>query len=616
MAEIKSASDLVAEMLSAMKVADPQLDTSIGSVSRKIFDVVAEQVAPAYAIGYLQDWIYSIDSKAGAALDDYVSQFGIERIPAKRATGLVTFSRDKVATVNIPVPLNTAVITGSSPRLTFATSASAFLLKGTKQVTVPVQAVNAGASGNLPVGSIISLAAGVGSIKGAVLQADATTGGTDAESDAALRQRFRSTIFRSIAGTEDMYLGLALEDSTPDDDFDKQALQAVVIGPTKRWREQVQIASGSATSSIPAANASYIYDASAILGENIDIGSILTQGVHYDFVSSTNPPSVSTISTNLENGGIYDLDYEYVSTASRNNPNQGITNRVDIWVSGVYPEIAREVTYWRPVQFSSITTDPMWWGNFIRTDPNVGFSRPTTNNYFLQLAWGPIVEFPQVLTINGVTYTNGVDFWVVHDESAQGLSPRSRFGLEFKTTKVPPANQKIILSGNLSPGTSYYYNRLPADIEARSRRWKLLTTDVMVHQARVVRLILNFAIMYSASYTRGSVQASVDSAMSNWIKEKGFSSQIQVSDLLQVAHNVPGVDNIRFLTSTEPMLAPDDTNSWGIQVVNEDGRHISHLATTGAAPLRAKDWVFQDNQVPVIYDIRYQTKATNTFGAQ
>lgn len=611
MAAPKSAADIAAEMVAAMAVADPELDTSIGSVTRKIFDVVAEQVAPAYAVSFLQEWVYSIETKQGDDLDDYVAQFGLYRIAARRASGLIEFSRTTAAQANIPIPANTFVITGSSPRIAFLTLATAYILKGSKSVVVPIQAVNAGASGNLPVGSLVGLASSVSGIRSEVRQADATSGGVDAESDAALRERFRRTVFRNLAGTEDMFLGIALEDATPDDDTDQQAVHAAIIGPTRRWREQVQIGPDGTAQSTMMGHARYVFPGSSIFGEDIDSGAILTEGIHYTFdLSSPLAPKIVAVGTNLEVGKVYDLDYEYVSIASRNDPQAGVTNRADLWVAGVVPQIASETTYWQPKTFSASSLDQYFAGKFVRLDTS-GPITPTVGNRFLQLAWGPIIDFPDSLVIAGVTYLRNVDFWVVHDDSAFGYSPSSMFGLEFNAAKVPATNAQIVLSG----GTAYYYNRLPRDVEQRASRWKLVTTDFKAHAAKQMRIVCNFAVMYDIAYERGAVQAAIDSALATWMNGLGFRSVVQVSDILQVVHNVTGVDNVRFLAENEPAIAAD-INSWGAQVVRQDGTHISHLAywSGGAGTGRARDWVFLDNQVPVLYDVRYVTKAQNSFG--
>lgn len=626
---IKNAADIVSELIAGMAVADADVDTSIGTFVRKIFDVVAEQVAPAYAESYLISYVNNVDSKSGADLDDFCNQFGMYRLAPRRATGVITFSRSTAAPQDIAIPANTQIGTGTSPQVLFATIAPAVLLKGTTNVSVPTQAVVAGESGNLPSDALTNLLTPLASIDSTTKQSDAMSGGTNAESDAALIARFKRTIFRSMAGTEDMFLGVAIEDSTPDDPNDTVAVQANVIGATKRWREQIQIKAGGvpskgeednptgAVSTIPPENVKYVYAGSSFFGEDIDTGQILTEGVHYAFDHQTYPPTVTDLGGNLVVGKIYDLDFEYVPMASRNEPTLDITNRVDIWVSGVAAEAANETTYWRPKVFTS-APGPYQASKFIRLiegqvlGPDAflgGFlgQAVVVGNFFLPLAWGPIVDFPDVISIGGTPYTRDVDFWVVHDDTGYGYSPSSLFGLEFSTAKHPADNTPLVLS----EAQGYFYNRLPADVEARAKKWKLATSDVRAHAAKQVRLALNLAVMYSTSYERGAVQAEIDRTVANWMSNLGFRSVIQVSDLLAVIHGVQGVDNVRFLNSGES--ADDSPVHWGIERVTSEGYHISHYQSYGTYVKRARDILLSEDQVPVLYDIRYVTKAQNTF---
>lgn len=603
----KSAADIVADMVAALAVTDPEIDTSIGSFTRKVFDVVGEQVAPAYAIAAIDTWIYNIDTKTGADLDDFCALFGIYRVAAKRATGTVKFTRPSPAPANIPIPVNTIVSTGTTPQIVFVTASSVWMLKGTAEVYAPIQAVNAGVAGNLPVGSITQLGTNISGVSSTVTQTDATSGGVDAESDASLRTRFRNTIFRSMAGTEDMFLGISLEDAIVGGVTQQGATAATVLGATKRWREQVQVASGIAPSTIPVSGYKMVYEGTSIFGPDIDSGQIFTEDVHYTFDAGATPPEVHGISTNLTDGGVYDLDFEYVSSASRNNPAAGITNRVDVWIAGDDPESGSETTYYQPQTFvDTPTTSPYFVGNYQRMSDS-GEDPPVAGNKFVQLAWGPILDFPEEIFIGGTTYVRDTDFWVVHDVSAFGLGANSKFGLEFASTSLPAANSQIVLSGR----TAYVFNRLVRDIQQRAEDWRLVTTDVLVHAAKKVRLRLNIGIMYSPSYERGVVQAAVDSALAQWMDSMGFRSVVQVSDILQQIHNVDGVDNVKFLASNEPALGTD-ADSWGIEKVTADGTNLTNYGY-GSGTLRAKDVVLADNEVPVLYDIRYVTKAQNTW---
>jgi uncharacterized phage protein gp47/JayE len=606
---VKSAADIVAEMISSLKVSDPEIDSSIGSTVRKILDVIGEQIAPAYAENYLISYVWNVETKSGSELDDFCAMFGIYRMAAKRAIGVVNFSRPTAATVNILIPANTQISTGTIPQVVFVTASPAILLKGTTNVSVPVQAVVGGESGNLPADALSVLLTPVQGVASTTKQSDATTGGTNEESDEALKARFKRTVFRSMAGTEDMFMGVAIEDSTPDDSSDTIAVQANVIGANKFWREQVQVVDEAGTlvaySTIPPGSVKHIYAGTSFFGEDLESGQILTEGVHYEFDSTVTPPKITGLTDALDEGRVYDLQFEYVPMASRNDPANNITNRIDIWVSGISPQDAVETTYWRPKTFSATTTSKYFADNFVRLSDD-GEVAPTVGNKFLPLAWGPILTFPEELVIAGTTYVRDTDYWVVHDDTGFGYSPTSMFGLEWLASNAPPVDSQI----SLSEQQAYTYNRLPADVEARARKWKLVATDVKAHAAKQVRLVLNFAVMYDPAYERGVVQAAVDSALANWMQTLGFHAVVQVSDLLAVAHNVAGVDNIRFLNSLE--TSTGDADDWGIQHVSSTGVYLSHYSS-GATPARARDIVLAENEVATLYDVRYVTRAQNTF---
>ena len=83
-----SAADVAAQMVAALALSEPELDTSIGTPVRKILDAVAEAVAEAYVDQHLVNYAFDIDSKQGADLDDFVLLFGFTRVPAQRASGI------------------------------------------------------------------------------------------------------------------------------------------------------------------------------------------------------------------------------------------------------------------------------------------------------------------------------------------------------------------------------------------------------------------------------------------------------------------------------------------------------------------------------------------------
>lgn len=577
-------------MRQQLKLVEPDLDTSIGTPIRKIIDVFGEGLAEASADAYLLDYQYDIDAKSGADLDDFVKLFGFSRLPPRRATGQITFYRTTPATETIIIPSNTQLAKSSQPQVTVATVVPAVIGIGDTQVTVPAQAVVAGGSGNI---SALSIDLQLTSIVGVSSFANnaAFTGGIDAESDLALRARFKKTIFRSLAGTESMFAGTALED--PD------VGQVNVIGASKSYREQIELVSGNAASTVTGAR--FIYPDSSFFGVDIEAGDIFKEGVHYTFDDTLNPPEVDSLSASVVPDGVYELEFSFVPEASRNDAENNVTNRVDVWLKGTRAvEASETIIYSQSRVFQDDDDgDPWYTGHYQRDDE----SAPDADNYFIPYSFVPLINpsTTDELVIDGNTYERDTDFFMVHRTDAFGLSPQSYAGIEF----VSVANGGTGLPTDNTPfPVTYVFNSVPADVQSALQRWRLVTLDVWTHQAKNMLLNLHFAVILQPGYTVGQVEDEMFSSISTFMNEIGFNQVLQTSDLLAVAHAVAGVDAVRFLTST------DDPTNYAIQRVDGTGAVQETYATGG----RANDVFTTDDSVPVLNDITIVVKAQNSFG--
>lgn len=576
-----------ARMIDALALSDPDLDTSVGTEPRKIIDMLAEQLAEVDATQDLLAYRFDIDSKRGADLDSFVQMFGFSRFPARRAYGTVTLYRNSPAPQAIHIPAGTQVSTTEIDAVVFQTVASAWLARGTTSVEIPIQAVIGGAAGNLPPQAISMLINGVEDLSANTSNLAATVGGMDEESDEALIARFKRTVFRSLAGTEDMYLGVALES---DGAASVSPTQANVLGVTSVWREQVQIGSdGTAQSSIPPDNVKYVFADSFVVGPDIEAGQLFAWGVHYDVDTNVMPPKI--IGHDLEVGQVVDVEFEYTSSASRNDPGAGISNRIDVWVNGEDAVEAGEAfTLITGKTFTSVVGDPLYNGNFVRL--NTPGTTPTVGNVFSQLTYGPILSFPDVISVAGVEYRERQDFFIVHDDTAFGWGPTSRFGIEWV---VAPANGTQV-------GVSYFYNKIPRSVEARIRRWRLVGTDARAHAAKAARLVIHLAVMYVKGVSVTRVNQEIFQALVTLLEVKPFAAVVQTSDVLHAVKAVTGVDAARLLT------ADDDGTLYGIQEVTATGTLVKNWAQGG----RAIDVLLRDDQVPVLHDVRIVQRAQNT----
>lgn len=596
--------DVATQIISSLRITDPDLDTSVGTTTRKIIDAVAESVGEAYVDAYMLSYTYDIDSKSGGDLDAFCRLFGIARFAAKRATGVATFTRTGPTTTVLTIPYNTIVRSNTDPTEDFILVTPAVFAVGATVTTAPIQAVDAGTVGNLGPSAITTGA----NLPSNVLVTNTipTSGGLEAETDDELRLRWKRTVFRSLAGTEQMYLGVALNDA--------DALQANVISATKARFEQLQVASGAATSTV--VDAQYVFPSGITVGIDIDGANVFLKGTDYTWDSSSIPPVVNVVnSTAIPDGTLIQAAFEYTPLSSRNDPANGVMHRVDVWVSGVRAKSAvQSVVYSGVLTFNTTSGSPYNRANYVRTDG----TEPTAGNVFIPLNFGPILSVPEVLSIGGHTYSlvgSGATaehtdaYRIVHDDTAFGYSPISLFGLEWDSTQQPASNTVFAIGEN----DDYTYNDIPGAVQAEIDRWRLLGVDVLTHQAKTISLRFNLAIIYTGNIAVSTVNEAIDNAMSTYLTGLGFDSPVQYSDVLQVVHGVPGVDAVRFLHGDDAVgwnsLTPDLFDV-GIQQVVEGAVVQSFVDSNG----RALDVLFADNEVAGFESVVKVAKAQNSFG--
>lgn len=602
--------DIASQMKAALAASMPELDTTVGTPAAKILDAVAGSIADAYVDNQLLTYTYDIDSKTDADLDSFCQLFGIARLPAKRASGTVTFTRGTDNTdAAVFIPINFQITSSTDTGIIFQTVTGATMDVGVTSVTVPIQAVDAGPAGNIGPNLINNLSSPIQGVASAT-NTSATSGGLDQETDSSLRARWKATVFRNMAGTEDMFLGIALND--PD------CFAANVVTATKLVREQIQVSGTTATSTVN--DAKYVFGTPVSFGTDIDNGVVFVSGHDYTF-NATIPPTITvTNTTAIPSGTIADLEYQYTPVASRSDPANAIVNRIDVWCAGSRPVSAQQSMIFRNTKvFGSSGTYNRT--NFVRPDG----TNPTLNNIFLPLAFGPILTMSPTLVIGSTTYglatavnplgtvTGGVTYayQIVHDNTASGWTPGSAFGLEWDAANVP-ANNSVFTVG--SDG-AYTYNEVPLSVQREIDSWRLAGTDAQAHQATTVLLRFSLAVMYDRIAYPPQVNQAMDAALSGWLNSLGLNSVVQVSDVLQVLHGVPGVDNVRFLNGSDwPGWTSGTSNSYqvGIQQLSSTGTVLtSYVDATG----RPTDIVLTDSQVPAFGASLYQQKAQNSWGA-
>jgi hypothetical protein len=463
---------------------------------------------------------------------------------------------------------------------------------------VPIQASVGGTSGNVAPSTVTVWPSGILNVL--VTNPSSVTGGTDAETDSELRLRWKRTVFRSLAGTEQMYLGVALDDPN--------CTAANVLTAQNRRTEQVQVVSGAATSTV--VGASFVFSSGVFV--TTDTGVTLVPGLDYTWSTSL-PPVLTLTAAGLikaPNGTILNLEFDYTSNGSRNDPANGLMHRVDLWCAGKRSqEATQSVVFRNTITFNTTGGSPYNRASWLRLDG----TQPTSGNIFIPLAFGPILSVPSTITTGGQTYglvgsgagTIVDAYRIVHEDSAFGYSGRSMFGLEWDSTKLPANNSTFSLT--------YAYNEVPTSVQTEIDRWRLAGVDVLVHEAKTLLFKFSVAIIYATGVTRAVVDDDIDAAVSKWLSSLSFSSTLQASDALAVIHAVSGVDSVRFLNGSDyPGYVSGTPNvySVGIQRVVNGATVASSVDGSG----RAVDYLLSDREAASLASVYKVAKAQNSFG--
>lgn len=612
--------ELALNMIRQLRLLDPSVSAEVGTPERKIIDTVAQELANAQIDLSQLKSAFDLDSKFGIDLDNFLSIFGFVRQTGSFATGFVTFSRTTPSSLTIPIPVGTQIVAsnvetigGGNVSLRFATTAFGEIPPGQLSTTVPVRCVTTGTVGNIAANKITSFGPspvlGVTTVNNSI----ATSNGTDPETDAALKVRFKNTVFRNLAGTEDQFLALAISTAFTS--------KANAVGPISRYQEYIQVPdvddatndpdSGvggngsagewtSALSSIPYSK--HIYDSLPYYlttGETTSISTAFYRQ-EVDFRINTtnasrdrgdtyrgrivgggynvNEGGVTTYEPNLSFFNVYQgtnesvlavrpgdillFEHSYMSDASRNDYERQVLNCVDVYINGTNSTQADAITVKPSASFATVNqfaSDPMtrfYVENFRRVgEPE---RRPVVGNFFQGLFWTPLLKVPPTIITPEATYIEGIHYWAIEDVSELGRSIRARTGIEWNSTIKGQGSGDadeseeftgVTIIANTAADleiTGYTYDRNIVDLQATLEANKQITSDVLAHQSSNRYFKLDLTIMYSTGLSTSSINSNIRQAIEDYFNGAYFGTTIQLSDILQVVHNVAGVDNVRW----------------------------------------------------------------------
>ena len=288
------------------------------------------------------------------------------------------------------------------------------------------------------------------------------------------------------------------------------------------------------------------------------------------------------------------LEYDYTSSASRNSILHNVTNAVDVYVDGVN-EQATSTIFTAPLpgtqQFVDEPTSKYYLENFRRDGEPT--KRPLEGNILTPLYNQPVLNIPNQITIGSDKFYKGVHYWLVHDTSGYQGTIRARDGIEWSSSiggdrggseegrptenKQTPEYTGRKFGEINSPETveiePYFYDQNVEDLQAAIEANRQITTDTLAHKAHQRYFKLNITVVYSPQSTQSTVNNQIREAISTFFANQFFGSVIRLSDLLNVVHNVQGVENVRWSNDV-----PNDPNLVRVAQTDIEGRIIEGVS--------------------------------------
>ena len=288
------------------------------------------------------------------------------------------------------------------------------------------------------------------------------------------------------------------------------------------------------------------------------------------------------------------LEYAYTSTSSRNNVEHNVTNCVDVFIDGVN-EQATSTVFAVPLtataqSFIDEPANKYYYENYRRAGEPT--TRPQEGNIATPLFQQPVLSIPEQFLIEGNRYYLGTHYWLIKDTGPYAGTTRARDGIEWSHTvggdlggpnegEPTTENEEPEYTGKIfselvataeafpdSPALvtveNYSYDANIADLQTAYEGNRQITTDTLAHKARKRFFKLAVTIVYAANITQTSVNNAIREAVQNFLTNQYFGTIVRLSDLLQVIHNVQGVENVRWTNDKfDNTVAVYETNEGG-----------------------------------------------------
>lgn len=333
----KSATEIIEDLKKRINYANPLIDlTATGNVAVDLgVEAFGEELASLYTEEDRVRLLYLFDNESftDEEADLLAASFNVFRVEPAKATGTATFCASTLptngASYTIPAGLTLTTGTATVSQQSFVTTTSGVItgdtpinpVTGFYEVTVNIQAVVAGAAGNVASGTITNMSSTITGIS-EVYNANALVNGADQESTPDLINRVKLSLQGTVYGTKAAYLQRVLSDP--------EITDAVVVDPNSEFSVR-----GPGTVDIYILGAAYTSTTQEV------VIAASEQSVLFD----KQPVVKGTVSVVL-NGSTYTEGNGFTVEKDISSLYAGSTKALDklVWDTDVYNNIIRTAT--------------------------------------------------------------------------------------------------------------------------------------------------------------------------------------------------------------------------------------------------------------------------------
>lgn len=173
-------------------------------------------------------------------------------------------------------------------------------------------------------------------------------------------------------------------------------------------------------------------------------------------------------------------------------------------------------------------------------------SQTATDNASYIYLPAPTNDWPS----SGVVTINNEDISYSTNDEANGKLGGLTRGVNGTTPVTHNPGSSVALKSttvdNSVTITDYSYDRNIVVLQATLEAAKQVTTDVLAHRAKTRYFKPDLTVIANPGVSTSSLKQSIKNGLNNYFNTVGFGSTIQLSDIIQAAHNSVGVDSVKW----------------------------------------------------------------------